>query len=127
MARKQPDPQIQPSADDELERLTAPEAIDDPEAPTDEQIDHLAEHITKAQYDRLTRAVAGIDRRNEYREKGIRPTTHVVMVSGATILYHGKKGPERYQAVAGEALEIARLTEEAHQHLLESGLAERPA
>lgn len=128
MARKTAD-NVQDS--DELERLTAPDGSHtaDTGGVPDHVIDEIAEHITKAQMDRLLRAVANIDRRDSFRAKGIGPTTHVVMLTGVTIMYDikGKGAQERYEAKEGEALLIKRLHPDTHEELLVKGLAERPA
>jgi len=94
---------------------------------SDEDIARISEVITEAQIDRLVRLKANIKRRDEYMAKGIRPSTHVIVVSGLTHLYEDKNGDHtRKESKAGEALEIAKFKPDHLAELRTRGQVEAP-
>lgn len=89
---------------------------------TDEQMNDLAETITKPQIDRLLKLRAQIDRRDEYRKRGVNPREHIIVLSGAVHMYESKRRESR----PGDILEIGKLDSASHDDLLEKELAEVP-
>jgi hypothetical protein len=106
----EPEQQVQP---EEPIDAAPPSRRREPEMPkelTDSDLDFIASVITGPQIDRLIRLKANLAKRDEYRSKGITPSTHVIVQGGLTHTYLDAKGvPTRKDSKEGEALEIARI------------------
>jgi hypothetical protein len=90
---------------------------------SDEDMHELAERLTPAQIDRVIKIRANINKRDEYAKRGIKASTHIVMLETCTVMYKG----QRHEALAGKELLIADLAPEHHEQLIKEGRAERPA